>query len=141
MCVYVRKQIRTSNKSDATSWAATTKSVLITTAIDASEKIYIIFFDTPGALLTEDMGEDVFIVLEGMLANIMREILPSTYRYYVSIGLKGKKILYVQLQKSLYGCLCRAFFFYQKLKGGIKDFFSPTHMLHVSLTSGSTAVK
>ena len=44
MCVYVRKQIKTSNKSDATSWAATTKSVLITTAIDASEKIYHIFW-------------------------------------------------------------------------------------------------
>ena len=52
----------------------------------------------------------------------MELISPSLYREYVSVGNNRKKILYVRLQKALYGRLYRNLLFYCKLKGEIETF-------------------
>ena len=105
MCADGRKQQNTSINSDATSLTMYTESVLTTAVIDASVNLDVEIVDVPGALITTDMDEDVILVLEGYLAKIMEAISPSIYREYVSVGKKGRNILYVRLQKALYGCL------------------------------------
>lgn len=40
---------------------------------------------------------------------------PQTYRKYITTGSKGEPILFLQLQKALYGMLKSALFFYKKL--------------------------
>ena len=94
-----------------------TESVLITTTIDKYENQDAAIVDVPGALLTVDIYEEVTLVLGGEFANIKEAISPIIYREYVSVGKNVRNILYVQLQKSLYGCLIRTLIFYRKAKG------------------------
>ena len=68
------------------------------------------------------MENEVILVIEGDIANIMELLSPSTYREYLSIGKSLRKILYVRLQKVIYGCICSALLFYLKLKGKLEPF-------------------
>jgi hypothetical protein len=45
----------------------------------------------------------------------MVKIAPNIYRKFISIDNKGNSILYVKLQKALYGCLRSALLFYLNL--------------------------
>ena len=56
-----------------------TESVLITTAIDVFNNRYVVVVDIPGASFTEDMNEEVILVLEDVLVEITEVISPSTY--------------------------------------------------------------
>ncbi len=49
------------------------------------------------------MDEDVIMVLKAELAEMMVQISPEVYRQYVTVDRKGNKVLYVKLQKALYG--------------------------------------
>ena len=52
---------------------------------------------------------------QGRLAELMVMASPQTYRKYVTTGSKGESVLFVKLQKALYGMLKSAFLFYKKL--------------------------
>ena len=43
------------------------------------------------------------------------------YREYISYGKKGEALLYVLLQKALYGCLKSALLFYEKMVGDLES--------------------
>ncbi len=47
---------------------------------------------------------------------MMIQIAPEVYRKYVSVDKKGTKILYVKLQKALYGLMRANLLFYWKLR-------------------------
>ena len=99
----------------ATSPTVLTESVLITAAIEATEGRDVAVIDLPGAFLHADMDEIVHMVLRGKLAELMVKFAPQIYRKYVTVGAKGEPVLYVTLQKALYGCLRSALLFYLKL--------------------------
>ncbi len=80
-----------------------TESVLITAAIEAMEGRDVAVIDLLGAFLNADMDEVVHMVLRGRLAELMVKFAPQIYRKYVTLGVKGEPILYVTLQKALYG--------------------------------------
>ena len=77
--------------------------------------------DISGAYLHADMeGEDeVLMTLRGPLAELMALSAPEVYRDYVTMQ-GGKKVLYVRLQRALYGLLKSALLFYRKLCGDLK---------------------
>ena len=52
----------------------------------------------------------------------MEAIMTRTYREYVSIEKNVNKILYLQPQKALYGCLHNTLLLYIKLNDEIKYF-------------------
>jgi hypothetical protein len=114
-CADGRKQREGSTKSYATSPTVVLKSVLITATIDAFEKREVAIVDVPGAYLTADMDEEVFMCLRGKLAELMVKTAPEIYRKYIYVGPDNKSVLYVKLQKALYGCLRNALLFYLKL--------------------------
>jgi hypothetical protein len=97
-----------------------TGSMLITSTIDAFEGRYVTIFDVPGAFLTVDMDEEVLMCLQGKILELMVKTAPEIYRKYVYIGPDNKPVLYVNLLKSLYGCLRSALLFYQKLLGDLE---------------------
>jgi hypothetical protein len=70
----------------------------------------------PSAFVNTDVGEEVIMVLKGDLAEIMIQVAPEVYRKYVAADKKGNKILYVKLQKALYGLMRASLLFYQKLR-------------------------
>ena len=59
----------------------------------------------PSAFVNTDVDKDVIMVLKGDLADMMVQIAPKTYRKYITTDKKGTRILYVKLQKVLYGLM------------------------------------
>ena len=77
--------------------------------------------DLPGIYLSTDMDydEEVFMVLRGPLVDLMTLTVPEVYHKFVTIDTLGRTLLYVKLQKALYGRLKLALLFYHKLWGDI----------------------
>jgi hypothetical protein len=103
-------------KEDAASPTVSMESTFITATIAASEKRTVRCYDVPIAFVQTDVDEDVIMVLKGDLAEMMIQIAPEVYRKYVTADKKGTKVLYVKLQKALYGLMRASLLFYRKLR-------------------------
>jgi len=77
--------------------------------------------DIPGAFLNAENDEYIIMLLRGKLAELMVQIDPQLYRKYVTFGQKGQPMLYVKLNKALYGLLKSALLFYKKLVSELED--------------------
>ncbi len=53
---------------------------------------------------------------------MMVQIAPQIYRKYVTVDRKGTPILYVKLQKALYGLMWASLLFYRKLRKELEDY-------------------
>ena len=73
--------------------------------IDEFEKRVMAIFDVPGAHLNSDIPEDkfVFIKLEDEFMDIMSKVNLEFIKYIQQEG--KKKLLYLRVLKSLYGCI------------------------------------
>jgi hypothetical protein len=111
-----------STKSDATSPTVALESVLITATIDDFEKREVAIIDVPGVYLTADMDKEVCMCLRCKLVELMVKMAPKIYRKYIYVGPDNRPILYVKLQKALYGCLRSALFFNLKLLKDLEDY-------------------
>jgi hypothetical protein len=122
MCANRRKQKDgTWAKQDTTSPTVAMESVFITAVIHAHKGRNVASFDIPGAFLHADVDEDIGMVLKGRLAELMVQVAPNLYRKYITVDRKGKAILYVKMQKALYGLLRSALLFYNKLVANLED--------------------
>jgi hypothetical protein len=104
-CPDGRKLRDTDVPMDATSPTVALESVLITATIDAFEGCDVAMVDVPGAFLSAEMDEEVIMTIRGRLADLMVKAAPNVYRKYITIDANNQPILYVKLQKALYGCL------------------------------------
>ena len=60
--------------------------------------------------------------MRGELAELMIKLEPKVYRKYVTWDAKGKPVLYVRLQKALYGLLRSALLFYRKFRSELEAY-------------------
>jgi len=67
--------------------------------------------DIPGAFMHAEMDEVVHVKLEGVMAELLVCVNPDKYGPYMTIE-HGKKVVYVQLLKALYGTLQAALLFW-----------------------------
>ena len=81
------------------------ESVFITAAIDAHERRDIAVTDIPGAFLHTESDEKVLVILRGEMALALCEVAGAVYKPYLSSDKKGIPILYVELNKAMYGTL------------------------------------
>ena len=72
-------------------------------------------FQHTGAILQADSDKDITMVLKGRLAELMVQVAPNLYRKYISVDKKSTAILYVKMQKAMYGLLRSALLLYRKL--------------------------
>jgi hypothetical protein len=122
MCAHGRKQKDgTWAKQDTTPPKVAMKLVFITTVIEAHEGRNVACFDIPGAFLHADIDKDITMVLKGRLAELMVQVAPNLYRKYITVDRKGTAILYVKMQKALYGLLRSALLFYNKLVADLES--------------------
>ena len=70
--------------------------------------------DIPGAFMQVDINALIHVRLEGPMAELLTRVDPSKYCTYMSND-NGKQVLYVELQKALYGTLQAALLFWQDL--------------------------
>jgi hypothetical protein len=78
--------------------------------IDAKERRDVATADVEGAYLHADMKDFVLLKLVGEAVDIMCQVNPK-YENFVVIE-NGKKVLYLQLLKALYGCVQSALLWY-----------------------------
>jgi hypothetical protein len=90
-------------KEEATAPTVTSEAIFIQGTIFAHEKRDVATCDIPGAFLQADNPDYVLMRLDGILAELMVQVA------------KGKPILYVQLEKAVYGIMKSALLFYRKL--------------------------
>jgi hypothetical protein len=92
-------------KEDAAPRTVSTESMFITSAIAASKKRRVWCYDVPSAFVNTDVDENVLMVLKGELAEMMVHIALQIYRKHITMDRKGTPVLYLKLQKALYGLM------------------------------------
>ena len=108
-------------KEEATAPTVTSEAIFIQGTIFAHENRDVATCDIPGAFLQADNLDYVLMHLDGILAELMVQVAPSLYCKYVTSNAKGKPILYVQLEKAVYGMMKSALLFYRKLVADLKS--------------------
>jgi hypothetical protein len=102
-------------KEEATAPTVTSDAIFIQSTIFAHERRDVATCDIPGAFLHADNPDYVVMRLDGILAELLVQVAPTIYRKYVTTNKHGKPILYVQLEKAVYGMMKSALLFYRKL--------------------------
>eukprot|EP00804_Cyclotella_cryptica_P005871 CCRYP_000147-RA/>CCRYP_000147-RA protein AED:0.12 eAED:0.13 QI:0/0/0/1/0/0/3/0/1214 len=114
-CTDRRKQRESTAEEEAASPTVSIESIFISCAIEASEGRCVTIIDLPGAFLHADCEDHVIMRFHGRLAELMVLAAPQIYRKYVTTDANGEPVLFVKLQKGLYGMLKSALLFYKKL--------------------------
>ena len=114
-CADGRKQRAYITKEESTSPTISTEAVFLTADVDAWEGQKVAVLDVPGAFMLVDMDETVHVQFEGEMVDKLLEIDEHLYASYVTEE-KGKKVMYVELLKALYGTLRAAQLFWEKLQ-------------------------
>ncbi len=96
------------------------ESVFLMSTIDARENRDVLMINIPGAFLHNPNEDYVVMQMNGTLAELMAKTDPKLYRKYL-VDKKGKKVLYLCLQKALYGMMKSALLFYQKLVSELRS--------------------
>ena len=94
---------------------------MLTETINELEGIDVALVDIPGEYLSADMGNKVHVVFRGTLEEMMVADDPALYRPFMSYETE-KLVLYIRLQKALYGCLKIVLLFYEKLVGDLEAY-------------------
>jgi hypothetical protein len=100
---------------DVASPVISLEAVLITVTIDAFGEHDVAIVDVPGAFLCVDMDEKVIMTIRGRLAELMVKAAPNIYIKCITLDANNQPIMYVNLQKALYGCLRSALLFTRDL--------------------------
>ncbi len=122
MCADGRKQRGDWTKQESTLPTVATESVFITAVINVHEGWDVATFNIPGAVLHANSNKDITMILKGKLAELMVQVAPNLYRKYITVDRKGTTILYVKIQKAMYGLLRSALlFYYRKLVADLES--------------------
>jgi len=108
-------------KEETTSPTASTEGIFITATINAHEECDVMTADIPNAFIQvslenlKDGDEEVVMKVTGMLVDLLVKVAPNVTNPFV--GLKnGRKVLYLQVLKALYGMLQAALLWYKKFR-------------------------
>ena len=118
-CADGRKQRKLYEKADTTSPTISNDALMLSILVDAHEGRDVATADVAGAFLKADMDDFVLLRFEGQEVDILCELNPS-HKDHVIIE-NGKKALYVQLLKALYGCVRSSLLWYILFSGTLKE--------------------
>ena len=92
---------------------------LLTSIIDAIEGRDVAVTDIKGAYLNAKMKEEVLMKITGEEVKIFCELYPSLEQFATKE--KNKDVLYVQLDRALYGCVQSALLWYELYPTTLKE--------------------
>ena len=112
-------------QEDTTSPTASTEGVFATAVIDAHEKRDVMSLDVPNAFIQAEIPKDkgderIVMKITGRMVDILLQIAPNIYAGYV-VYENGKKVLYVEVLRALYGMLVSAMLWYNKFRGDLEE--------------------
>ena len=123
-CANGSKQRDWMKSEEAMSPTVMTESVLLTAAIEAEEKRDVATFDIPNAFIqtevddTDEHGDRIVMKIRGAMIDMLIEI-DERYEEFVTTE-NGKRILYVHIQRAIYGMLMSGLLFYKKFRASIE---------------------
>ena len=95
---------------------------MITSATEAHEERDVAIIDIPGEFLHAHTDELIYMLLRGPLAELMVVVGPVLYKDFITYDLKGQALMYVRMNKVLYGMLKSALQFYLKFRSDIEAY-------------------
>jgi len=107
------------SKEDPSSPTVATESVLFTCAIDSQEGRDVVVIDIPNAFIqtkSEQPEDQVLLRLRGLLADLLVEIDPCTYKGFVTMNSKGESVLICECLKAIYGIVIASLLYYRKFR-------------------------
>jgi hypothetical protein len=113
-----RKQRPWYNKHETTSPTISNDSLMTILTVSAAEKRKIAMWDVEGAYLLADQDDFVLVKFTGNSVDILCQV-DEEYKQFVTIE-NGKKVIYLQLLKALYGCLRSALLWYELYSGKLQ---------------------
>jgi hypothetical protein len=119
-CADGRKQRVYKSKEESSSPTVAIESLFLTAVIDAKERRDVATCDIPGAFLHADIDEVLHMRIEGPMAKLLVDIDPALYGPYLTVE-HGKPVIYVKLEKALYGTLQAALLFWRDLSGFLME--------------------
>jgi hypothetical protein len=114
------------DKDESASPTASLESIFLTAIIDAKEGRDVMSADIPNAFIQTAMpvikeGEDrVIMKLTGILLDLLVELSPELYGPYVVLE-NGKRVLYLQVLRALYGMLVAALLWYRQFRQDLEQ--------------------
>jgi hypothetical protein len=96
------------SKEESSSPTVSTKSVLLTSIIDAHEGRDVAVIDIPNAFIqtrVQDAKDRVIIRVTGVTAEWLVKAAPKVYAAYVSVNKRGEKSLLVECYNAIYGTM------------------------------------
>jgi hypothetical protein len=98
---------------------------MLTAVIDAKEERDVMSADVPNAFIQTPMperknGEErVVMKITGVLVDLLVQLAPDVYGPFV-VYEKGRKVLYVQVLRAIYGMLQAALLWYKEFRGDLE---------------------
>jgi hypothetical protein len=112
-CADGRKQRLYKTKEETSFPTVRTESLLRSCVIDGKERRHVMTTDVPGAFMQVDVDEVVHVRLVGALVELLAKVDPKLYTTYLRSE-RGQPVMYVQLQKALYGTVTAAMLFWKE---------------------------
>ena len=95
---------------------------MITSAIAAHKERDVAIIDIPGAFLHARTDELIYIILHATLAELMAMVDPVLYKNFITYDLKDQALMYVKMNKALYGMPKSALQLYLKFCSDIEAY-------------------
>jgi hypothetical protein len=108
------------DKEKTSSPVISTDALFITLVIDAMEGRDVATIDIPGAFLQTEAKPGTFMKITGPMVDILCQINPKLYSPYVTTE-KGKRVLYTEASKAIYGMVDSAFLFWLYLSSYLAE--------------------
>ena len=114
------------DKSKASSPTVSTESIMLTGIIDSFEGRDTMIADVPNAFIQAQLpdadkeGERVIMKITGVLVDLLVKLSPETYGPYVVKDKNGKRVLYLQVLRALYGMLVAALLWFKMFKSDLE---------------------
>ena len=112
------------SREESASPTASLEGIMITGVIDAYEKRDIMTADVPNAFIQAELDrtgkERIIMKITGVLVDILVKMAPDMYSGYVVME-RGKKVIYVEILRAIYGMLESALVWFRKFKGDLES--------------------
>ena len=113
------------DKDESHSPTVSNEGLTLTMAIDAKEGRDKMSCDVPNAFVQTPMpkveiGKRVIMKVKGSLVKLLVELDPAKFESFVVIE-DGKPVLYLEVNKAIYGMLIAALLWYKKLRGDLES--------------------
>ena len=90
--------------------------------IDAMESREVATADMPVAFMQTNYDKgDIHIKLEGAMVTLLEEIDPEYYKYFIYTYKRGRKCMYTESNKAIYGTLEASLLFWKKISKSLEE--------------------